>query len=302
MNNMPERLPPGIPACQGRLIGIDAGGSATRTIMAEDGTVVTRRTSAPMNGLLTPDLADRLAELLVTDGPADAGVTAGVTAAGIGMPGLRSAEETTRLAETLTKRAGYPVYIAGDGATALLGAFGGAPGIAVFAGTGSGATGCDGTRWARAGGHGFLLGDEGSAYWIGRTAVNAALRWEDGMGGSAALHDAVVDATGHDLADVVNDVHSHPAERGKLAELAPVVTELAAEDDAAGQIVRQAAVHLAELATAVRRVLGPLPVCGMGGVLSTPVIWDRFAELTGAVRPLAPPEIGAALLAGRGHA
>jgi hypothetical protein len=44
--------------------------------------------------------------------------------------------------------------------------------------------------------------------------------------------------------------------------------------------------------------LGPLPVCGMGGVLTSPVIWDRFAELTGAVRSLAPPETGAALMAG----
>jgi hypothetical protein len=40
----------------------------------------------------------------------------------------------------------------------------------------------------------------------------------------------------------------------------------------------------------------------MGGVLRAPVIWDRFAELTGAVRPLAPPEVGAALLAGRARA
>jgi N-acetylglucosamine kinase-like BadF-type ATPase len=97
-------------------------------------------------------------------------------------------------------------------------------------------------------------------------------------------------------------VHSHPAERGRLARLAPVVTELAVEDDVARDIAWQAAGHLAELAEAVRRVLGPLPVSGLGGVLSAPAIWDRFAELTGAVRPLAPPEIGAALLAWRGHA
>jgi hypothetical protein len=37
-------------------------------------------------------------------------------------------------------------------------------------------------------------------------------------------------------------------------------------------------------------------------VLRAPVVWDRFADLTGAVRPLAPPEVGAALLAVRGRA
>ena len=121
------------------------------------------------------------------------------------------------------------------------------------------------------------------------------------MGGSEALHEAVVMATGTQLAGLVEDVHSHPAERGRLALLAPVVTELAAVDEAARQIADQAAVHLAELALAVHRELGPLPVCGLGGVLRAPVIWERFAGLTGAVRPLAPPEVGAALLGWRGH-
>jgi N-acetylglucosamine kinase-like BadF-type ATPase len=194
------------------------------------------------------------------------------------------------------------VRVTWDGETAWLGAFCTQPGIAVFAGTGSGALGCDGERRARAGGHGFLLGDEGSAYWIGRAAANAALRWEDGTGGSAALRDAVVEACGSDLDALVEDVNSHPAERGRLALLAPVATALAGEDETARRIALEAAGHLAELASAVRRRLGPLPVCGMGGVLRAPVIWDRFAELTGAVRPLAPPEVGAALLAGRGRA
>jgi N-acetylglucosamine kinase-like BadF-type ATPase len=116
------------------------------------------------------------------------------------------------------------------------------------------------------------------------------------------LRDAVVEACGSDLDALVEDVNSHPAERGRLALLAPVATALAGEDETARRIALEAAGHLAELASAVRRRLGPLPVCGMGGVLRAPVIWDRFAELTGAVRPLAPPEVGAALLAGRSYA
>ena len=61
----------------------------------------------------------------------------------------------------------------------------------------------------------------------------------------------------------------------------------------------RAAEHLADLAQAIRRRLGPLPVAGAGRVFSAPVIWDRFAELTGAVRPLAAATVGAALLAGQ---
>jgi N-acetylglucosamine kinase-like BadF-type ATPase len=292
-DDLPERLPRGFPGpLPGRLLGIDAGGSVTRVVLVADGQVIHRFTAPAMNALLSRDLADRLAELI--------GGT-GATAAGIGMPGLRSPADAARLGAELTRRAGCPVRVTTDGETAWLGAFGTAPGIAVFAGTGSGAMGCDGERWARAGGHGFLLGDEGSAYWIGRTAASAALRWEDGMGDAALLRDAVVEASGASLSALVEDVHSRPSERGRLAMLAPVVTALASEDEAARRISLEAAGHLAELALAVRRRLGPLPVCGMGGVLGAPVIWNRFAELTGAVRPLAPPEMGAVLLAGRGR-
>jgi glucosamine kinase len=317
MSNMPSSAPgdelrerPSWPfpeVLPGRLLGIDAGGSATRVVLVADGRVAMRFTAPPMNALLTRDLTDRLAALIAAhdDTGHNAGHSTGhrgdVTAAGIGLPGLRSAEDAAALGAELTARAGRPVRVTGDGETAWLGAFGAGPGIVVYAGTGSGATGCDGERWARAGGHGFLLGDEGSAYWIGRAAANAALRCADGMGGSAALRDAVVESYGGELVALVKSVNGHPEERGLVSSLAPVVTALAGEDEAARRIALEAAEHLAELASAVARRLGPLPVCGVGGVLGAPVIWDRFAELTGAVRPLAAPEMGAALLAGRGR-
>jgi N-acetylglucosamine kinase-like BadF-type ATPase len=290
-SRLPGHVPAGIPVLvPGRLLGVDAGGSATRAVVVADGQVVEQRTAPPMNALLTMAHPDRLLELIRQ---------ARVVAAGIGLPGLRSAERAAALAGELTMRAGCPVHVTNDGETAWLGAFGGEPGIVVMAGTGSAAFGCDGERWARAGGHGFLLGDEGSAYWIGRAAVQAALRWEDGMdGGSQALHRAVTGASGQDLAALVRDVHSRPADRDRLAGLAPVVTALASQDQTARRIAQLAGRNLAALAGVVRRRLGPLPVAGLGGVLTAPVIWDAFAELTGAARPLAPPEVGAALLAG----
>ena len=288
---LPQPLPAGVQGpLPGRLLGIDAGGSASRAVIVEDGQLVERLLAPPMNALLTQGLPDRLLELIRP---------ARVSAVGIGMPGLRSGRDAAALAGELTRRAGCPVQVTSDGMTAWLGAFGGAPGVVVHAGTGSGAVGCDGRRWARAGGHGFLLGDEGSAYWIGRAAVSAALRWEDGLdGGSAALHRAVTAAAGRDLAALVSEVHSCPADRSRLAGLARVVTAQAAEDETARRIAREAAAHLAGLAGAIRGALGPLPVAGLGGVFGAPVIWEAFAELTGAVRPLAPSAVGAALLAG----
>ena len=115
-------------------------------------------------------------------------------------------------------------------------------------------------------------------------------------GGSALIHRAVIEAAGQGLEALIGEVCTHPAERARLTALAPVVTALAAEDPEARKIALRAAEHLAALAEAIRRRLGPLPVAGAGRVFSAPVIWDRFAELTGAVRPLAAATVGAALL------
>jgi glucosamine kinase len=279
-----------LPDMPGRILGIDAGGSGTRVILLENGTVTPHPDGPPMNALLTDCYAGHLRQIIEA---ADA------TAAGIGMPGVRQAGQARDLSEALTRQTGCPVHVTGDADSARAGAFLGARGVVVIAGTGSMASGWNGESSARAGGHGFLLGDEGGAYWIGRAAVRAALRWEDQMGGSKMIHRAVIEAAGQGLDALIGEVCTHPAERDRLTALAPAVTALAAADQEARKIALRAAEHLADLAESIRRRLGPLPVAGAGRVFSAPVIWDRFAELTGAVRPLAPATVGAALLAGR---
>jgi len=274
----------------GRVLGIDVGGSGTRVILLENGTLTPQPDGPPMNVNLTEGFAGHLLQIIKA---------ADVTAAGVGLPGLRQETQARELSQTLGEQAGCPVYVTGDADTAQAGAFLGGPGVVVIAGTGSMAFGRNGEHRARAGGHGFLLGDEGSAYWIGRAAARAALRWEDRLGGSERIHRMVRAATGTDLDDLVGDVTSHPAERSRLTALAPALTALAAEDPEAARITRQAAEHLAALAQSVRDRLGPVPVAGAGRVFGAGLIWDRFAELTGAARPLADAAVGAALLAAR---
>jgi len=283
LRDVARRLP-------GRILGIDAGGSGTRVVVLENGTVTVRPPGPPMNALLTDGFAGHLRRIIKA---ADA------TAAGIGLPGVRHPGQAREIGDTLTRQTGCPVHVTGDADSARAGAFLGAPGVVVIAGTGSMASGWNGESSARAGGHGFLLGDEGSAYWIGRAAVRAALRFQDHMGGSEPIHRIVIQAAGQGLDALVGDICTHPAERHRLTVLAPVVTALAAEDPEARKIALRAARHLADLAEALRRRLGPLPVAGAGGVFRAAVIWDRFAELTGAVRPAASAAVGAALLAGQ---
>ena len=73
-----------------------------------------------------------------------------------------------------------PIDVVGDIQIALEAAFDAGPGVIVIAGTGSIAYGRNQAgNTARAGGWGFAIGDEGSAHWIGRTAVSAVLRAAD---------------------------------------------------------------------------------------------------------------------------
>ena len=284
----PPRLHAVANALPGRLLGIDAGGSATRAVVLEAGQITSKPDGPPMNALFTTGFAEQLQHIIAGADP---------TAAGIGLPGVRAAAQARQLGQTLARRAGCPVHVTGDADTARYGAFLGAPGIVVIAGTGSVALGWDGERFAYAGGHGYLLGDEGSAYWIGREAVRAALRFDEQAGGSELIYRTVTQATGPDLEVLIGEVNAHPANRGRLAVLAPAVTALAGHDPEAERIVRSAAEHLAALAESIRRRLSPLPVAGAGGVFRAPAVWARFAELTGAARPLAPAAVGAALLA-----
>src|SRR5256885_7408806 len=79
-----------------------------------------------------------------------------------------TAPECRALARRLTGLA-QRVRVVADAQAALLGALGDRPGLLVLAGTGSIVIGYDGgRRWARAGGLGPLLGDEGPAFWLRR--------------------------------------------------------------------------------------------------------------------------------------
>src|SRR5690348_18494337 len=94
-----------LPSLPGRILGIDAGGSGTRVILLENGTVTARPEGPPMNALLTDGFAVQLSQIIEA---ADA------TAAGVGMAGLRQPGHARDLSESLCRLAGRPVHVTGD--------------------------------------------------------------------------------------------------------------------------------------------------------------------------------------------
>jgi glucosamine kinase len=276
-----------------RVLGIDAGGTGTRGILLVDGQPAARLEDGPMNALLHGDLAERLSALIRAHR---------AEVVGVGLPGLRSLMDGHALSEQLSTATGARVFVRNDADAALDGAFTRGSGIIVIAGTGSMALGrrigADGSEeTARAGGHGFLLGDEGGGYWIGREAVRAALAARDGTGEPTALGEIVTSVLDRTLDAIVATVHTSPTDRGTLSALVPHVAR--SGDPVAERILGDAADALVRLADAVRRRLGApdLPVAPVGGVFRVPQVLHRFRARTHAVDPADSPEVGAARMA-----
>jgi N-acetylglucosamine kinase-like BadF-type ATPase len=156
--------------------------------------------------------------------------------------------------------------------SAHVGALAGCAGISLVAGTGVACLAVPEAGEPRIiGGHGYLLGDEGGAFWIGRRGLGAALRAREGRGRETVLTARAEERYG-DLDDV--HVRIHDAERpvDAIARFAPDVLDASAGgDEVAIEIVDAAARELLSLAAAAAGCLnGDTAALALGGRLLTP--------------------------------
>jgi N-acetylglucosamine kinase-like BadF-type ATPase len=296
-------------------IGIDGGQSSTTVLIArEDGRVVGTGRGGPCNHVSGPEAAakfQRVMRACIAEACASAGLdpeTARFEAAHCGMSGGPH-DKAALLSRILrANRIGFST----DGEIALSGALAGAAGVAVIAGTGSIAFGRDESgRVARAGGWGYIFGDEGSAFDIVRQAARAALRSEEGWGPATALHPALLGATdARDANQMLHLFYTAEWPRARVAALATLVDSTGGEGDPiARAILDQAAQTLAGLAASVRTQLfadsAAVRVAYIGGVFRSQALLERFrliVELTDGCRCVAPlldPAAGALLEAFR---
>lgn len=180
------------------------------------------------------------------------------------------------------------IYVAGDHVIAHRAAFGTSHGVLVISGTGSIAFGRNQSgETARAGGWGPNISDEGSAFWVGREAVAAALRNYD-CAETAGLLPAIAQAWNVAPEEVVRLAN---ASEPKFADLATLVVAEAEKDDPmARDITQRAGQALAGLAGAVIRRLWPeggvVPVSLSGGVLQgSALVRQAFRDAIRAALP-----------------
>jgi len=281
------RLRPGdrIPALY---LGVDGGQSSTKALIAEEhGRIIGWGFGGPCNHVSGPEGRQKFAAAIndcLQQACTQAGVNASsvhFSAACLGFSG--GAEDKEPYVRDLIPSDKYK--ITDDAQIALSGATGGQPGIIVIAGTGSIAFGRNAAgRTARAGGWGYIFGDEGSAFDIVRQALREALRYEEGWGPKTVLREHLLKAAqARDANELLHRFYTDEFPRERIARLAPLVSEAAERgDEAAQMILRGAAQHLALLAQSVHKQLfeqnEAVPVCHIGGVFRSGPVRLNFVD------------------------
>jgi glucosamine kinase len=297
------------------LVAVDAGGTSTRTVVLD-----------PAGHCLGYAVAGSGNPIAVGVETAAASVAESVTEA-LGKAKIPSTR--IRLAVLAMAGAGSPsvapevrVRLAGFGLEAplvfesdLLATFCSgthrSDGYAVISGTGAGAIRVeDGRQVAVADGLGWLLGDEGSGFWIGHRVVRAVLADLDGRDPETALTPLLLARLGiaapsetgdrEPIIAVVRALYGGPPVR--LADYARLVFEVDG-DAIADRILDDAAAALERTLTAVRSPTVSGPVVLGGGILGRGGrLVDRLVAARGAaeVHVVADGALGVCVLALRG--
>lgn len=252
-----------------RVLAVDGGASTTRALIADaSGRVLGWGKAGPSNHLygeagrqrLKKALTQSITGAIQMSGASDADDEP-ITCTCLGMTGIREGSQEERtVEETLRSIVSCDrVLIYCDFHTALVGASGGEPGVLVYSGTGSVGFGINPQGASAAtGGWGHLIDDEGSGYWIGLRALNAAYRDLDGRGDPTVLRAGLLRHFGvEDMQSLFRIIYENDGlDRPSIARLTVVVSEAAEAGDApARRILEAAGRALAELAVSLARRL-----------------------------------------------
>lgn len=259
-------------------LGIDGGGSKTICAVGEEVSLLSTAETGPSN--ITRVGEARARETLhqaIQEACAAARIAPRqVRRACIGVAGAGREEIASTVRQIVAELILGEIEVVGDMQIALAAAFGERPGVIVIAGTGSIAYGRDAQgRTARAGGWGFAISDEGSAHWIGRTAVSRLFRTvdqnsndrEEAPAQSPRLYEQLKAAWKVDsLGGLVQTANSSP----DFAALFPAILAAAdAGDELALSVLTTAGEELATLAAiVVQRLAAKSAVTEVGFSLS----------------------------------
>jgi N-acetylglucosamine kinase-like BadF-type ATPase len=205
------------------VLGIDAGGTKTVCLLADgDARIVAEARGGGANLQAAGELeVEKVLHEVMDQAIGDRSLIPAAIC--LGIAGV-DREEDSVVVRAILRRLGFKtrVRVANDALVALVAGAGHEPGVVVIAGTGSIAYGRDAHgRAARAGGWGYVLGDEGSGYWIGRLALRAVMREADGRGPRTSLTPRILAHFGVTRPqDLVHEVYYRQLEPAAIASIA----------------------------------------------------------------------------------
>ena len=298
----------------GLYIGIDGGGTKTKCVLADDQLKILAEAEAgPTNPLAVG--VDKSSEILFklvqnvtrkTSVRSIEFVVIGLAGAGRKM----IAGEIENRLKLLVKRKKVSIKnikVLSDVEIALEGAFAGAPGIILIAGTGSIVLGKNKNgKLFRVGGFGKVIGDEGSGYSIGKKALQSISKELDGRGSKTFLTTILSQKCGiKNRDDLITAVYSSGFDIARFAE--HVIAAARLGDKVARNILADESDELVCHVKTLYKKLGAkkMNLCLSGGLLSSKNYYSdllrrkikkgfRDIEIK---KNIYPPEIGAAVAA-----
>jgi N-acetylglucosamine kinase-like BadF-type ATPase len=277
------------------VLGIDAGATKTDCFLADETGEILCRARGPGANLQIcgEDEVEGVLGSVIDE--ALSGRAAGADALCIGIAGADRQHETL-VVKSILERIGRSRsnLVTNDAVIALVAGAGERYGVVLTVGTGATGYGINRAgKVARAGGWGYLFGDEGSAYWMGLRTLQAVARAADGRGRKTLLTPRVLDSLGVSSPEsLIPRVYRQHA-REEVARLARVVQEAAdLGDEAAQEILDEAS---RELVRSAESVIGKLEMAGepfrlvlAGGLWkAAPVLRDEVSRLLSMIAPRA---------------
>lgn len=244
-------------------LGVDGGGTNCRAALADTTGKILGTGQAAAANLIRVGLDAAVAHIqqAVNEACGQAGISvAQTTGACFGLAGVGNPQHHATMLTAL--HAALPIkhlLLETDARIALAGATDLQPGVVVIAGTGSIACGINARgAFARAGGWGPAMGDEGSGYYIGRRALAAVVMAYDERGAATSLSGPVCQhfnvETPPELPPVI---YNEPVKvMHEIAQLSKLVVAHAQTGDAVALGILNDAAH--ELARAVNAVIKKL--------------------------------------------
>jgi len=224
----------------------------------------------------------------------------------IGMTGLTQSQTNPAQLLTLLSSKVASVHLVHDSISGFLGSMGLNHGTVTAVGTGVVTLAVGPKKMSRVDGWGNLIGDAGSAYWIGRAGLEAAMRSYDGRIQKTKL-EGLLDGFSHPEEAYI-ELQTNANRVSVIASFARAIIELAETDATAREIINQAASELALSAVTAARTAGlldgPNPrFSWAGNMMKADLLKNTFIESIRAAvptasfhEPIAEPIDGVALL------